>query len=123
MSTLSGYVSKQGKVNTGWKRRWLALFTGVGEAVLQYHTSADTPLKGTIDMGDVVEIVDGSACETRKSFPHTSPKWNKQIPSSRRFAVIMKTRTYFFQADSALEAEKWVKGLQEALTLCDHSSV
>lgn len=93
----SGYMNKQGKRSSRYKRHW---FTLKGD-MLSYYPSQAQPynLDGSIDLRFAItaELAPGSGRE------------------GKDFTITTESRIYHFRADSAPSAKEWVKQLQKVI--------
>lgn len=93
----SGYMSKQGKRSSRYKRHW---FTLKGD-MLSYYPSQAQPynLDGSIDL----------------RFAITAELAADKDKEGRDFTINTESRVYHFRADSATSAKEWVKQLQKVI--------
>jgi len=102
--TKSGYLSKQGGANKGWKKRWV-VYDG-SQQLRYYKTPQDKEPAGVIHLAEVIKIAFNDA-ESRKD-----PRYSHcfDVATSR------EGRTYVFSAEYEVDAKAWVEFLRAQKT-------
>ncbi|KAG1750857.1 hypothetical protein EDB19DRAFT_1893368 [Suillus lakei] len=84
----SGYLWKKGERRKTWKKRWFVLRPA---HIAYYKTNAEYQLLRLLDLSDV----------TLKKHTNT-------------FGVVSTVRTFYLQAESPVEVQRWVQAIQDA---------
>eukprot|EP01122_Echinamoeba_exundans_P001320 TRINITY_DN11399_c0_g1_i1.p1 TRINITY_DN11399_c0_g1~~TRINITY_DN11399_c0_g1_i1.p1 ORF type:complete len:456 (-),score=140.36 TRINITY_DN11399_c0_g1_i1:140-1507(-) len=96
MSGKAGWLTKEGKTFTNWKRRWFVLT----DAELQYFKTQDVKkAQGSIAVKEITTVVPSNYKNKQFCLAITTPK-----------------RIYYVVADSNADMQSWREALQAALT-------
>ncbi|KAG0706750.1 PH-domain-containing protein [Suillus ampliporus] len=90
----SGYLWKKGERRKTWKKRWFVLRPA---HIAYYKTNAEYQLLRLLDLSDV------HSCTPVTLKKHTNT-----------FGVVSTVRTFYLQAESPVEVQRWVQAIQEA---------
>ncbi|KAG2074328.1 PH-domain-containing protein, partial [Suillus decipiens] len=90
----SGYLWKKGERRKTWKKRWFVLRPA---HLAYYKTNAEYQLLRLLDLSDV------HSCTPVTLKKHTNT-----------FGVVSTVRTFYLQAESPVEVQRWVQAIQDA---------
>ncbi|KAG2146138.1 uncharacterized protein EDB93DRAFT_1086433 [Suillus bovinus] len=90
----SGYLWKKGERRKTWKKRWFVLRPA---HIAYYKTNAEYQLLRLLDLSDV------HSCTPVTLKKHTNT-----------FGVVSTVRTFYLQAESPVEVQRWVQAIQDA---------
>ncbi|KAG1835099.1 hypothetical protein EV424DRAFT_1531676 [Suillus variegatus] len=90
----SGYLWKKGERRKTWKKRWFVLRPA---HIAYYKTNAEYQLLRLLDLSDV------HSCTPVALKKH-----------SNTFGVVSTVRTFYLQAESPVEVQRWVQAIQDA---------
>ncbi|KAG1754102.1 hypothetical protein EDD22DRAFT_913791 [Suillus occidentalis] len=90
----SGYLWKKGERRKTWKKRWFVLRPA---HIAYYKTNAEYQLLRLLDLSDV------HSCTPVTLKKHTNT-----------FGVVSTVRTFYLQAESPVEVQRWVQAIHDA---------